>query len=199
VILGAAAVPAAGCRERQVGAPSPVVNPAVPDAEASFENIFAAFRRIVEDTRVGFVMRDKGGHSMMVGKNKVSYELIRPKNPSDSYRAIITVDSESHYSMQRDPEDKESPELEEKSSLPETDEEGVEVFDSDLVSSPAPSQTRASRNEKAEGTVARRPDVDSRKFELIYENKRWKLTTKPDPKTELMIQDAFDRVLRDQA
>jgi hypothetical protein len=142
-------------------------------------------------------MRDKGGHSMMVGKNTVSYELIRPKTPSEPYRAIITVDSESHYSMQR-AQEKEPPAPQEETSIPETDENGVEVLDSDLVSSAAPSQGRAPRKENAEGTVSRRPDVDSRKFELVYENGRWKLTTKPDPKTELMIQDAFDRVLRNQ-
>ena len=44
-------------------------------------------------------------------------------------------------------------------------------------------------------TVTRRPDVQTRKYELVYENNKWLLTTTLDLKTEKSIQFAFDEAL----
>ena len=74
---------------------------AKPGPEESFELILETFRRGVEGVKIGFVAQREGGHSMMSGDNKVSHELIPPKKEGEPYKAIITVQSQSSYSLQR--------------------------------------------------------------------------------------------------
>jgi hypothetical protein len=179
---------------------------AKPAPERSFDIIMESFRHSMEDTRIGFVMYDKGGHSMLVGHRKVSEELIRPTKEGEPYKAIITVTSESRYSMSRaqgEPEGEEKkPESEAnhlKSDEGTADESGVEVLDPNLVAKPGDNGQRNTALDPAKSTVSRRPDVDTRKYELIYEDGRWTLVTKLDLKTEQSIQHAFDVALRTQS
>ena len=80
--------------------------------------------------------------------------------------------------------------------MPDDENSGIEILDSDLVSQ-APAESSRSPKE-VEKITSRKKDEESRQYELIYENGRWDLKTKLDLETERMIQDAFQRALRTQ-
>lgn len=178
-----------------------------PTPEESFKLIVDTFRRGMEDVPIRFVMRDEGGQSMMVGKREVSHELIRPTKEGEPYRAFITVHTQSHYSTQRTkvPEENGAEEQAEEGSsgiepLGESDDEnGLETFDSDLVSAPGTSkESRRSATAPAEELVARRTDQGQQRYELVYENGLWTLVSKLDPETEQSIGYAFEKALKTQ-
>jgi hypothetical protein len=178
-----------------------------PTPEESFQLIVDTFRRGMEDVPIRFIMRDESGQSMMVGKREVSHELIQPTKEGEPYRAVITVRTQSHYSTQRTKVPEENgaeAEAQESSSgvepLGESDDEnGLETFDSDLVSAPGSSkETRRSATAPAEEIVARRTDEGEQKYELVYENGLWTLLTKLDPETEQSIRYAFEKALKTQ-
>ena len=74
---------------------------AKPGPEESLSQIMDVFRRRMEDTPIGFVAANSSGRSAMSGTNKVSYNFIRPTTEGQPYKAIITVVSQSHYSVLR--------------------------------------------------------------------------------------------------
>jgi len=174
--------------------------------EESFELIVETFRRGVVDVPIGFVLRDEEGHSMMTGRNTVSHELIRPAKEGDPYKAVITVGSESRYSIQRSTseteEEKRSADQQSDVFAEEGEDSDIEIFDRNLASSPAGTKqdgrTAQSANEKSDTTVTRQADRRERKYELIYEDGKWTLITKLDPETEQSIQNAFKRALEMQ-
>jgi hypothetical protein len=181
---------------------------AKPDAEESFELILETFRRGVEGVRIGFVARREGGHSMMSGDNKVSHELIRPGKEGDPYKAIITVQSQSSYSLQRTTgiddsrEDNKSGSQDSQSGIGGADDPvSIDILDSDLVGKPADAGP-TSRPAQAIGdttTIARRPPTAVKKsYELQYENGRWALMSELDPETEQGIKNAFDHAFKTQ-
>src|SRR5688572_23283186 len=97
----------AGCDQKSSKPvqPIPPAQVAKPGPEESFAVIVETFRRGVEDIPIGFVVRDTaGGHSMMTGRNDVTHELIPPAKQGDPYKGVITVESESRYSLQRSEE-----------------------------------------------------------------------------------------------
>jgi hypothetical protein len=173
--------------------------------EDSFDVILETFRRGVEGVKIGFVARREGGHSMMSGDNKVSHELIPPRNDGDPYKAIITVESQSSYSLQRTittDDHEENNNSGSKNSSPGlgSEDNPVDILDSDLVGNPteaaAPSRAQANVDST---TIARRPQAPTKKsYELQYENGRWGLVTKLDPETEQGIKNAFDHALKTQ-
>jgi hypothetical protein len=177
-----------------------------PGPEESFEMIVETVRRGIEDVPIGFVLRDEDGHSMMTGKNEVSHELIPPSKEGEPYKAIITVGSQSHYSIQRATSDEDDEGQVEKQRIDslaqETDETGLEVFDSELVgSSGKAKQDRrppSSAAEKSEKTVTRQADRQERKYEFVYVDGKWTLVTPLDAETEQSIQNAFNRALEMQ-
>jgi hypothetical protein len=192
--------------------PAPPAQVAKPGPEESFELIVETFRRGVEDIPIGFVVRDRsGGHSMMTGRNEVTHELIPPANEGDPYKGVITVESESRYSLQRSTDAPEESANADQSSAdqsaanlaPSGVDSGVEVLDPDLVTTPgaAPEERPSSsaKGEKNGVTVTRKADVHKRTYELVYRNGSWRLVTKLDPKTEKSIQYAFDRALESQS
>ena len=83
------------------------------------------------------------------------------------------------------------------------DGSGAEIFDPALVGTPEaeeqPSQPATPGSDNSDVTVTRKADRQERKYELVYENGRWVLTTKLDPNTEQSIQYAFDRALESQS
>jgi hypothetical protein len=175
--------------------------------EESFTFIVETFRRNVEDIPIGFVVRDAGGHSMMTGKNEVRHELKRPEKEGDPYRAIITVESEWRYSMQRTNEvgetDGEDTAKDGSGNVTQSqDGTGAEILDPSLVGTaggePEVARPSAENSDKSDVTVTRRADKKDSKYDLVYENGRWVLTTKLDPNTEKSIQFAFDRALDTQ-
>jgi hypothetical protein len=176
-----------------------------PGPEESFKLIVETFRRGIEDIPIGFVIRQEGGQSMMVGKNEVSHELIRPTKEGEPYRAIVTVTSESRYSIQRSRE--ETPPEDAREELPvasdltddSAEEDGQEIFDTELVgAADSRNEPRRTAPGATDQFVARRPDEGQRAYELVYENGRWSLVSKLDPETEQSIRDAFNRALKTQ-
>jgi hypothetical protein len=142
---------------------------------------------------------------MMTGRNEVSHELIRPTKDGEPYRAVITVGSQSRYSIQRSTSDEEETEkADEQQSDPlaeEGEESDLQFFDRELVgpgSAKKDRQSPPSTNENPEKTVTRQADKQERKYELVYEKGKWTLVTKLDPETEQSIQNAFKRALEMQ-
>jgi hypothetical protein len=202
-ILGAGL---AGCRNESASNASAAAGKtaAKPGPEESFKLIVETFRRGIEDIPIGFVMRQDGGQSMMVGKNEVSDKLVRPTKEGEPYRAIITVTSESRYSIQRTREEAAEDEREQQSAASDllddsAEEDGQEVFDSELIGRASPkNETRRSLPGATEQFVDRRADEGEKNYDLVYENGRWSLITELDDETEQAIGDAFDRALKTQ-
>ncbi|HEX2474860.1 MAG TPA: hypothetical protein VHK01_08945 [Lacipirellulaceae bacterium] len=193
-----------GCRDEAASSASAAAARAAknPTPEESFQLIVDTFRRGLEDVPIGFVMREEGGQSMMVGKREFSHELIKPTKEGEPYRATITVITQSRYSMQRSkaPEENGAEEQTDEGSsgvepLGEQDgESGLETFDSDLVSAPeSKKDSRRPTAAPAEDIVERYPVEGQQKYDLVYENGRWSLITKLDPETEKSIRYAFER------
>ncbi len=203
VVLGAVGLN--GCTKDAGEEAAAAAKRAKPGPEESFELIVETFRRGVEDVPIGFVVRRESGHSRMVGKNDVKHELIPPSKEGEPYKAIITVDSKSSYSIQRsgssdDDDAKQNNNGDETADELANDPGGVEVFDSDLVNpSPSGGSTRGNSEGAAEPIVRRQADDwPARKYELEYRSGRWELLTELDPETEQSIQNAFDQALNTQ-
>ena len=195
---------AVGCQEQPDTAERDAARPAnvKPGPEESFEMIVETFRRGVEDVPIGFVLPNEEGHSMMTGRNEVSHELIRPAKAGDPYKAVITVGSQSRYSIQRltIEEEVEKQSGNQRNSLADEEHENdLEIFDPDLIgrSRDTKPDRRSSppASDKPEKSVERRADRQERKYELLYADGKWKLITKLDPETEQSIENAFKRAL----
>jgi hypothetical protein len=177
---------------------------AKPGPEESFSLIWDTFRRRMEETPVGFVTVDSGTRSLLTGSNKVSYELIRPTSPTENYKAVITVTTESKYSLRRTkddlPEEQPDANANEDTTLKNPNDKNVgEVFDSGFKSTPQPDATKSrSTSPSTEDTVVQHPDKTERKCELVYENGRWKLITELNKDTEGALQNAFHDALATQ-
>jgi len=179
-----------------------------PGPEESFTLIVETFRRGIEDVPIGFVLHDEEGHSMMTGRNEVSHKLIPPAKEGDPYKAVITVGSHSHYSIQRSTsdeaeDDEQTGEQQRFDSLAaEGQDTDIQVFDGDLVSPSGEKKpdrrTASPATEKAEKTVTRQADRQERHYELVYQDGKWTLVTPLDPETEQAIQNAFKRALEMQ-
>jgi hypothetical protein len=203
------AVGFSGCEQkapRAVQPASPRVS-ANPTPEEKFDFIVETFRRGVEDPNIFFRVPREGGHSMLAGQNAVSHELIKPTKDGEPYRGIITVTSQSHYSIERSSDRAEESARQEharnqdsQSTLDDLNpSDGIDILDSDLAGQPSASGPTSRPNQAtSESTVARRKDESDRKYELEYREGRWVLLTKLDPETEQGIQYAFDHALKTQ-
>lgn len=179
---------------------------AKPGPEESFSYILDTFRRRIEETPVGFVMTDPSGRSTMTGTNKVSaHDVIKPAKDGDPYKATITVESQSNYSIRRTKDSGEDKAREKNAKADslgnEADKQnGVESFDPSVAGGPPaaePSKPAASSHGVDE-TVTRRPDVERRTYELLYKSGRWELVTELNKETEQSIQNAFKSALETQ-
>ena len=175
--------------------------------EERFKHILESFRRKIEDQPVGFVVSDGGSRTTMMGTNKVTSELIPPKTPDGHYKAVITVSSQSRYSLRRTKAGADETEREKNSNNQGTnpladpkDKQSVGILEPDLASAPR-NDTSASApktTQSEDDVVTRRPNDDIRKFELEDDGVRWVLVTKPNPKTEQSIEFAFSEALAHQ-
>jgi hypothetical protein len=196
-----------GCNQHTAGR-SPAVSDTVKHGpKERLQQIMDSFKHNVEEPQIGFVVSDGGSRSTMFGTNKVSYELVPPAKPEEPYKAVVTVVSESHYSLRRSKSTSDENEKDQnsknqsKSTLAEPgDKKGVDILDPSLAGSSGSDSSSAAVKSKQpdEDIVARRPDKEERKYELIYNNDRWSLVTKLDPKIERSIQFAFDEALSRQ-
>jgi hypothetical protein len=184
---------------------SPVVAPKKIAPEESFELIMSTFRRMIEKTPGGFAVPQEGGHSRLITSNRVSSELIPPTKEGEPYRAKVTVDSQSRYSLQQ--------QTSEASDADERSDEGTEqraapdpLADPAGLDNLAPSQGSPSGESNktrpggatGESVVLRREDEGLHTFDLEYKDGRWVLLTQPNPETELSIKNAFERALATQ-
>jgi basic membrane lipoprotein Med (substrate-binding protein (PBP1-ABC) superfamily) len=166
------------------------------------------FKRKVEDIPIGFVVTGANTRSSMVGTNKVSYEMIPPAGGENRYKAVVTIVSQTQYSFHRSKSTGEEGDKEQngqnQSTLNERkDSTSISILDSTLAGKATRSSSEANgrssdKNDSAEEVAASRPDQRVRKYDLVYENGRWVLATKPDPKNEKSIQFAFDQALSGQ-
>jgi hypothetical protein len=201
------AIPAllAGCN-RHVANGKPVIAKSTP--EERFNNILESFRHKIEGQPVGFVVAEGGSRTTMMGTNTVTSELIRPETADGHFKAVITVASESRYSVRRSKTAEESErdknsQNKNKSSSALDDpkkKQGIGILEPDLAQSShsEPSSSATKPQQPAEDIVTRRPNEDIRKYELVDDGDRWVLITKPDPKTEQSIEFAFSEALAHQ-
>jgi hypothetical protein len=160
----------------------------------------------VEDVPIGFFARSStGNQTMMTGRNIVSHELLPPKTSGDSYRAKITVKSDTQYSLQRSTERSSGPDASQSNNASADNSAGdnsdVQIFDPAVASSPSGGEA-ASNAEKLDPnavTVAQTEHKYERTYELVYENGQWKLVTELDPNTEEQIKVAFEHALASQS
>jgi hypothetical protein len=201
ILVLSLAIPAlsAGCDRHFANGKSATVAKSSP--EVRFQNILDSFRRKIEDQPVGFVVAEGGNRTTMMGSNKVTSELIRPATADGHFKAVITVSSQSRYSLRRTEteHDKNSP-SQGSSSLNDSKEKGVGILEPDLAGSPhnESPQSVAKTTQPGEDIVTRRPHDDVRKYELEDDGDHWVLITKPDPKTEQSIEFAFSEALARQ-
>lgn len=155
----------------------------------------------------GFVMESGGRRSQFIIRNDVTSELIPPAKDGESFRGTITITSKSTYSLRRSEEadrandgadggsDQNS---EQRSLLDDSDANdiGIDVLDSDLVSSASTAQDADTPVGEPATVVTRQEDEDVRTFDFAYENDRWVLKTEPDADTERAIKRAFERALQ---
>lgn len=185
-----------GCTHDVQTTPAAKSSSAPPTPEESFETIFDTFRRRIEDTPVGFVVSGSTSQTSMLGSNKVSKELIPPTEEGGVYKAVITVMSESRYSITRTKEsddDSNDANQNKKSNDPlaETNAAG-EPVDSQL---PKPD---LGKNRVPTSMLPTQDKQDTRKYALEYKNGRWELMTELDKETEQSIQNAFKNALATQ-
>jgi hypothetical protein len=199
-LLAAGVLIAASCISCKHSSPSgTVAKKGKPSPEESFALIYETFCRRMEEAPVGFVVSGSTGSTTMTGTNKVSKELIPPTNDTEPYKAIITVASQTQYTLQRAPDaSDDSPHeksgTQKKSDVPaESDDKNALAFDSssEITKSHSPLHATAE-------AVTRRELKGDTKYELIYENGRWKLVTKLNPETEQSVQFAFNSALDTQ-
>ena len=190
----------AGCQQE-----SAPVTDTVPPAEKSFEEI----ARVVEEglelpggKSSSFVDTSAGSRTRFQVLNEVTSKLIPPATPDEPYRGVITISTQSVYSL-RTMADKEQDDAKAKD---QKSDRGSSLFDESAESGPGFSSfdqsliTEAPDADKPGNieidSVQRRADKVERNCELIYRNNRWELLTKFDPKTEASIENAFERALR---
>jgi hypothetical protein len=174
--------------------------------EDRYNNIMDSFRRKIDGQPVGFVVTDNGSRSMMVGSSKVTSELIRPDTPDGHFKAVVTVTTETRYSLRRAPKSAEETDREKNSknqnssALTDKDKQGVGILEPDLTPSRGENPQAAPKpKQPEEDTVTRRtPPPDVRKYKLVDDGEQWVLITKLDPKTEASIQFAFNEALAHQ-
>lgn len=189
----------AGCSREVRTTPVGPPRHANPTPEQAFDTIFDTFRRRIEDTPVGFVVNDSTSRTSLVGTNKVSKELFPPAKEGEPYKAVITVTSESRYSILRTKESDDNTTdqnsgRKNNDPLAETNEAGEPV---EPTLPPKSDVGKGRIGADVIGPPAQgKPDV--RKYDLNYENGRWVLKTKLDTKTEQSIQNAFRNALDTQ-
>jgi hypothetical protein len=193
-----------GCRQ-EATPPAPAVSER-PTPEKSFAEIVDVFKNGMEipgSNTSGFLTESGSASSRFQVHNTVTSRLIPPTGADDFYHGMITVSSQSIYSLRRSAEEeaeKEQPNAAEGNgfgTMEEGHETGTEFqsFDGGLVTDPTSSDEAKSETDEPT-VVQRRPDQVDRVYELVYRGGRWELASKLDPKTEASVANAFDRALR---
>jgi hypothetical protein len=201
IFMAACALLVLGC-EQQPATPVPPV--AVrPTAKQSFEQIVRFVTDGLEMPGAGsmYVTQRDGTSSRFQVHNSVTSQITPPANANESYRGTITVTSRSVYSLRQAKEEEDEEEAPpEQSSFGMEDEieeggTGFQVMDQELITgSKKDDKTGAQEIER----VQRHTDEEVRKFDFAYENERWVIKSKIDPKAEgqAAIVSAITRALQ---
>jgi len=173
-----------------------------PSPEDSFQQIVQVITDGLELPGAGsmFVTQRDGSSSRFQVHNSITSKLTPPAAANEPYRGTITVTSRSVYSLRKIEEDAKDDRPAEQGGFGMMDEidesgSGFEVMDRELV-------TGSKNDDKAGGQeierVQRHSDEEVRNYEFAYENDRWVLKSKVDPKAEgqAAIASAIDRALR---
>jgi hypothetical protein len=199
----------AGCGKSSSDSPATLAA-TKPKPEQSFELIMETIKRRIEDAPSGFVTERDGGRSRMMASNKVTSQVFPPTQQGETYRAEVTVVSESRYSLQRlveEPEEstkQDDGRNDQRSGANPLDNPGnigagLDILDPELVaSSGGEGSARQGPNVKVESEFSRRNEKEERTFKLEYKGGRWMLLTQPDPETERAIALAFEEALGSQ-
>jgi len=177
---------------------------AKPSPEESFQAIIDTFRRRMEESPIGYVVNNANGRSSMTGANKVSYELMPPKTENEPYKATITVKSQFRYSVKVSSETPEEPAHEKNANrndrlMPDKDQKGSEPFEPGVgKSSTESSKSAAPATHPTEQVLSPKPDVEERKYDLLYQDGRWILVTELNKETEQAVQNAFKSAFETQ-
>lgn len=162
-----------------------------PLAERQFDHIMQDIKRVVEskDPLRSETMPTVGGAGAE-WRTTVTHDLIKPENESDPYRAVIHVNTVSTITVIKI----DQPDFEEKSKAndkqSETATEGLEGIEQLGEASPGlniPSSP-----------IKTFDNSQSRDYEMIHENGRWRLLTELDPDTERTIEFAFSAAISRQ-
>jgi hypothetical protein len=177
--------------------------PATMTPEEKFELIVDTFRRAMETDASTVIATGGAGQQAAVSiSNTVKHQLTPPAKEGELYRGTITVESYSHYSIQRTPSQQEAVGDDEAGN--ETGsrtaggvESNVEISDAELIGGVSSRPRRVPSVLGKTGPLAR-PNEHIRTFELEYRNGRWELVSKLDPETEQAVQTAFRHALKTQ-
>lgn len=180
-------VTSSGCEQKPATPVPPVALRATP--EQSFEQIVKIVTDGLEMPGAGsmFVTQRDGTSSRFQVHNSVASQLTPPANANESYRGTITVTSRSVYSLRQTKEEEDDEEATSEQSGFGLEEEidesgsGFQVMDDELI-------TGGKNDDKAGGQeierVQRHTDEEVRKYDFAYENDRWVIKSKVDPKAE---------------
>lgn len=148
-----------------------------------------------------FITQKDGSSTRFQVHNSVTSQLTPPAGANESYRGTIIVTSRSVYSLRQTKEEEDEEEAPAQQSSFGMEEEidaggsGFQVMDDELI-------TGSKNDGKAGGQeierVQRHTDEEVRKFDFAYENDRWVITSKIDPKAEgqAAIVGAITRALQ---
>jgi len=197
-----AVVGGTSCNQHSSGH-KPAAAGAKPSPEESFATVMEVFRRRMEETPIGFVVSDASSRSTLTGTNKVTDELIKPASPNEPYKAVVTVTSQSRYWVARTKEEDDADREREAKEAAARDENlstesgngNAKSLDPPATAPPGGSSGTRVGALTGERTALPSSDQDVRKYELIYENGKWKLVTALDPETEQSVQNAFKNAL----
>lgn len=197
LLLGACC---AGCQD-EAASPRQGVTESLTPKESFFEIVRLVRSRVETggNNPGRFVMESGGRRSQFVVRNDVESEIIPPESPDDPWRATITINSRSTYSLREMESDddrdaqREAEQEQDEFSLDETGESGIDALDDNLITTGP--QQRPARSDEPEVSVSRQETDDIRTFEFVYEDGRWVQQTETDPETERALQGSFDRAL----
>jgi hypothetical protein len=175
-----------------------------PGPEESFQVIMDTFRRRMEETPVGFVVNNPNGRSTMTGTNKVSYEVSAPKSADEKYKAVVTVKSQSRYSVKvstEAPDDaghEKGPKNDRLLPDKEKDQKGSESFEPNFAKGASETSKSNSSSTHVTEQVMPHEDVEEHKYDLLYQDGKWILVTELNQETEQAVQNAFKTALETQ-
>jgi hypothetical protein len=201
ILMAACALLILGCEQKPATPVPPIAVRATP--EQSFEQIVKVVTDGLEMPGAGsmFITQKDGSSTRFQVHNSVTSKLTPPAGANESYRGTIVVTSRSVYSLRqtKEEEDEEAAPAQQSSFGMEEEIDaggsGFQVMDDELI-------TGSKNDGKAGGQeierVQRHTDEEVRKFDFAYENDRWVITSKIDPKAEgqAAIVGAITRALQ---